>query len=272
MAVVELRDKREIAEVCRRNAALHAYELGDLDDFFWPHTRWFGWRRGAETRQIVLIYGEPEPPVLVALADEPHGEMERLLHALLPELPARAYAHLMPHLVEIAAARYDVASHGLHLKMALPPDRAVDGHPGDVHLLGPDDLAAVEAFYRDAYPGTWFVPRMLETMRYVGIRDGGRLACVAGVHVHSPAWGIAALGNVATLPSHRGRGLASAACASLCALLRVDGIDTIALNVKADNLPAIRAYERLGFDVVAEYVEASLVARDDGRAGGVPPT
>ena len=50
------------------------------------------------------------------------------------------------------------------------------------------------------YPGTWFVPRMLATNRYVGIRENGRLVCVAGVYVHSPTWGVAALGNVATLP------------------------------------------------------------------------
>ena len=41
---------------------------------------------------------------------------------------------------------------------------------------------------RSAYPGTWFQARMLETGRYVGIRRGGELACVAGVHVWSPAW------------------------------------------------------------------------------------
>ena len=32
-------------------------------------------------------------------------------------------------------------------------------------------------------------------------------------------------------------------------------IETIALNVHAGNTPAIRAYERLGFAVLAAYVE-----------------
>ena len=99
---------------------------------------------------------------------------------------------------------------------------------------------------------------MLATGRYVGIREDGRLVCVAGVHVYSPVFGVAALGNVATLPSLRGRGLARGACAALCRLLLEDGIETIALNVRADNAAAIASYATLGFEPAAEYVEASL--------------
>jgi ADP-ribose pyrophosphatase YjhB (NUDIX family)/GNAT superfamily N-acetyltransferase len=127
-----------------------------------------------------------------------------------------------------------------------------------VVALSPADLAEVEGFYRAAYPGTWFQPRMLETGRYVGIRRDGALVCVAGVHVWSPTWGVATLGNVATLPARRGAGLATAACARLCLTLLDDGIDVISLNVSADNVAAIRAYEKLGFAHAADYVEVLL--------------
>ena len=87
------------------------------------------------------------------------------------------------------------------------------------------------------------------------------LVCVAGVHVWSPTWRVAALGNVATLPAARGTGLATAACARLCRMLLEDGIDTISLNVRADNAAAIRAYEKLGFAHAADYVEVVLTSR-----------
>ena len=58
------------------------------------------------------------------------------------------------------------------------------------------------------------------------------LACIAGVHVYSPRWSVAALGNVATAPELRGQGLARGACAALCRLLLDEGIETIALNVQ----------------------------------------
>ena len=99
---------------------------------------------------------------------------------------------------------------------------------------------------------------MLETGRYVGIRRDRELVCVAGVHVWSPTWRVAAVGNVATLPEERGNGLATAACARLCRILLDDGIETISLNVRADNHAAIRAYEKLGFAHAADYVEVEL--------------
>jgi hypothetical protein len=34
-------DRTELAAELRKDPALHAYELGDLDDFFWPYTSWF---------------------------------------------------------------------------------------------------------------------------------------------------------------------------------------------------------------------------------------
>ena len=33
-----LHDQTTIEAVLRRNALLHLYELGDLDDLFWPYT------------------------------------------------------------------------------------------------------------------------------------------------------------------------------------------------------------------------------------------
>jgi len=57
-------------------------------------------------------------------------------------------------------------------------------------------------------------------------------------------------------------GLATAACARLCRILLDDGIDTISLNVRADNAAAIRAYEKLGFAHAADYLEVVLSSRE----------
>jgi ribosomal protein S18 acetylase RimI-like enzyme len=197
-------------------------------------------------------------PVLIAIADEQGAGMEELLRALLPTLPSPLYVHVSPPLLEVFREWYAVAHAEPHLKLALTRPELLPADAPPAELLREADLPELEALYRDAYPETWFTARMLATGRYVGIRRQGRLACVAGVHVYSPAWGAAALGNVATLPELRGRGLAQAACAVLCRLLLADGIETIALNVRADNSAAIRAYERLGFEVVTPYWEAAL--------------
>jgi ribosomal protein S18 acetylase RimI-like enzyme len=257
--VVELRDRELIARFCRRRPAVHAYALGDLDDFFWPHTRWFAADGEDELEQLLLLYQEPDPPVLLALAEPPVEQMAALLAAVDDELPARLYAHLTTGLVDTLASRFVPESPpAAHRKLALVDPTRLDGVGRDAVELGPDDLDEVVDFYERAYPGTWFEPRMLETRRYLGIREGGGLVCVAGVHVWSPAWRVAALGNVATLPEARGRGLATAACAQLCRRLLADGIDVISLNVRSDNAAAITAYERLGFAHAVDYVEVPL--------------
>ena len=142
--------------------------------------------------------------------------------------------------------------------MGLAPGVLPSPSSAVVEILGPEHLTEVEVFYRDSYPGTWFHARMLETHRYVGLREDGNLASVAGVHVYSPRLGVAALGNVATHPSARGRGLAMTTCGHLCHLLQTDRISTISLNVRADNHAAIDVYERLGFSRAEEYLEVGL--------------
>ena len=79
MAVVELEDKDVLAAFLRRNVRAHVYELGDLDEFDWPYTRWFGWERAGRLEQVVLLYSEPAVPVLIAIAEEPLAAMDELL-------------------------------------------------------------------------------------------------------------------------------------------------------------------------------------------------
>jgi ribosomal protein S18 acetylase RimI-like enzyme len=70
---------------------------------------------------------------------------------------------------------------------------------------------------------------------------------------------VAALGNIVTHPACRGQGLARAATAGLCRSLR-ESVDHIGLNVAADNVAAIRCYERLGFATIGHYGEFNLRA------------
>jgi hypothetical protein len=42
MRLIEVDDRARLEAWLRRDPAMHLYELGDLDDFFWPRTRWYG--------------------------------------------------------------------------------------------------------------------------------------------------------------------------------------------------------------------------------------
>ncbi len=115
----------------------------------------------------------------------------------------------------------------------------------------------IETLYRVSYPDNSFDPRMLETGCFYGIRHGMLLVSVAVVHVYSPRYRVAALGNVATHPSFRGQRLATTVCAKLCQSL-LQTVDHIGLNVQADNVSAIRSYEQLGFASIAAYKEYTI--------------
>ncbi|WP_319461310.1 GNAT family N-acetyltransferase [Micromonospora sp. RTP1Z1] len=246
-------DRAALAELLSRDPVLHAYQLGDLDDFFWPYTSWF--RRGD---QVALLYHGVALPTLLAFASPARAaELATLLTELAPVLPARLWAHLSPGLDEALADRFVIESAVGHHRMALTdPARLTRAAPAG-EVLGRGDLPQLLDLYSVAYPGNWFDPRMLDTGQYVGIREADELVAVAGVHVWSPTWRVAAVGNVTTHPRARGRGLAGAAVAALCARLR-DSVDHVTLNVRADNPAALRLYGRLGFTRVADFVECGL--------------
>lgn len=251
-------DRGVLAELLGRDSALHAYELGDLDDSFWPYTSWY--RRDD---LVAMVYHGLQVPLVLALAGPQDVDRLRVLLAgVAPLLPARCAAHLSLGAQGALADWFVVSDGEVHRKMALTDRGRLAAVRPAGELLSPADLPELMALYEVAYPGNYFEPRMVQAGPYVGLRREGRLVAVAGSHVFSPAYRVAALGNVATHPRVRGQGLAAAVVAGLCERL-LDGVDHIALNVRADNVAAVRLYERLGFSVAGTFGEFLLSARGD---------
>lgn len=69
MNAICLCDKSRIEAFLRKNVYLHIYSIGDLDDFFWPDTAWYGWEQGSEIQAVALLYTASEDPTLLALSD-----------------------------------------------------------------------------------------------------------------------------------------------------------------------------------------------------------
>jgi ribosomal protein S18 acetylase RimI-like enzyme len=238
---------------------MHLYELGDLDDFFWPHTTWYGLEDDGVLKGAALVYCASELPVLVAHAREGHTwAVTTLLERMRSVLPRRFYAHLAVGARRALDPSLRVEPHGRYERMLLTDWSRLD--PIDASRavrLGPADARELDAFYAEAYPGNWFDPRMLETGAYFGVREGGALVAASGVHVVSRSQRVAALGNVAVRPELRGRGLARVAVAATCRALRPD-VDHLGLNVFSENGEGLRLYGGLGFERVASYEELSV--------------
>jgi ribosomal protein S18 acetylase RimI-like enzyme len=258
MPLVSLHDKRALETFLRRNVYLHLYALGDLDDFFWPSTTWYALAEGDRIDAVLLLYHATETPTLLALSDPPYEPLRQLLGQVTRLLPPLLYAHLTPPCREALAPAFAFESRGLHYKMALRDPARLDAvDTSGVEPLSPADLNELQALYAASYPGSWFEPRQLALGGFYGLREGGALVSVAGVHVRTSALRVAALGSIATHPRWRGRGAARRVTAQLCRSLRTEA-DAIGLNVHAENQAALSCYQKLGFERIADYEEGVL--------------
>ena len=132
----------------------HVYELGDLDDFDWPHTRWFGWEHDGRLEQVALLYTRAGRPRADRDRRGAGGSMAPLLEELLPRAARR------PLRARDAAAARRASPSGTrsrraepHLKLALARTDLLAARAAPVDLLGEDDLLELDAFYRARVPG-----------------------------------------------------------------------------------------------------------------------
>jgi ribosomal protein S18 acetylase RimI-like enzyme len=115
--------------------------------------------------------------------------------------------------------------------------------------LGTQDEPAMLALAKLTEPGP-FGTRTRELGTFIGLREGGRLASMAGVRLHVP--GFTEVSAVCTHPDHLGRGYAAGLMLEIMARIRKRG-ETPFLHVRSDNARAIQIYERLGFRQRREF-------------------
>lgn len=228
-----------------------AFSLADLDPPFAQHASWFGAPAGDS---VVLVYRAFEPPLLVC-----HGQDAdpQALRAAADTLGPSGLAYVTARgawlpLVGRCFTRFE-PRRMVRMQLDTSLVRTVPSIP--VVTLGPSDLPAVEALYREE-PPAFFLSDHLAHGVYFGVRSAAAdVVSVAGTHVLSTRSRVAAVGNVHTRSDHRGRGLAQAVTGAVVGELLRRGIDTIVLNIVAGNEAARRVYERIGFVEVCEYHE-----------------
>ncbi|MGA8727465.1 MAG: GNAT family N-acetyltransferase [Terracidiphilus sp.] len=110
-------------------------------------------------------------------------------------------------------------------------------------LLTPADVPEMVALAELTEPGP-FRNRTIELGVFYGIFDSGRLVAMAGQRLHLPDF--VEVSAVCTHPDARGRGYARALMARVILEMRQRSKTPI-LHTFADNYPAIRVYEGLGF-------------------------
>ncbi|MDX9973202.1 MAG: GNAT family N-acetyltransferase [FCB group bacterium] len=252
--ITEVRHKDVLRAFLTKDVGASVYFIGDLDERYFDLCRWWLHEDKGTPDSLVLLYDHPVYPTILTLG-APSG-IGALVDACQSVWPDRFHSHLMPEHVSPFERCYRFSS-STFLRMLQrksdAPGFLKEGSDSAVRRLEPSDLAQVREVLLD-YPENFFTDDSLNSGYYYGLYEGSQLVSMAGVHVVSPECKVAALGNIVTRKACRRRGYSARCTAELLRnLYRV--VDVVALNVHADNAPAIAQYERLGF---AKYTELQL--------------
>ncbi len=251
-------DRAEIAAFLRTDRLYAAYALADLDGPNRNRVAWAMAHDGAGRATALAMHHEGLVPQPLFLMGAPDGCRAILEHVLKPrdtyfqatELHEAALRDLYELDAPLAMLRM-VVDRETFTPFAGPADRLT--------ALDVDDLNRLyQLGFRAGFP-----PSVVEDGVYYGVRVRGRLVSAAGTHAVNAREGIAVVGNVMTHTDFRGHDFAKMVTSAVTAEL-LDRVTDVALNVHADNEPAVAAYTRLGYRTHCQLIER-LARR---RAGG----
>jgi GNAT superfamily N-acetyltransferase len=260
-----LTDKAQIRAFLEIDRGYAAYAIGDLEPAFFAQCTWAGAaRRGAsETRRLdalALHYRGLDPAAFLLMGDA-EGLRAILANALAPQ---RVYLTCRPEKLDLTRDFYAWDEVTPMWRMVLQPERfaPVRAVPDQAILapLRPAHLAQINVLFVMG-GGLAFSPAQVEQGVFYGVLDGGVLVAVAGTHLVSDTYGVAAIGNVFAHPDYRGRGYATLATGAVAAALLRRGIRDVVLNVAQANAPAIHVYEKLGFARYCPFLEGPATKR-----------
>ena len=251
-----IRDKNEIYRFLSKTPDLQLYAIGDLDDFFWLYTIWYAFCEKDEIKSIALLYTGMNPSTFLLFCEKDLYYSTELIKSIKGQLPEKFNVHLSPGLIDVFGKENIIKDYGHNYRMIL------SGIPAplsdkNIRRLKKEDIGSINALYKVAYEDNWFDSRMVESGKYFGYFNQGSLIGVAGIHVYSPVYRIAALGNIATHPDFRGQKIAYKLTSALCFDLKKT-VDIIGLNVKSDNSAAIKCYRNIGFEIRSSYEECLI--------------
>jgi ribosomal protein S18 acetylase RimI-like enzyme len=242
-----LTDKHAIRDILRRDPGWCVYALGDLSPRMFDKCAWF-------TPDLTMVLKDFGTCILFSMATASIGEA-------LEQVTWPVHLQVQPDaLAEVA--RYAAVGGIKHMQRMVWTGgaTAIDDR---VTRLTAADLAALKRLYADGAPAgespDFFYDSMVNDGVFFGVYEGDALVAVAGTHLVSRDEGAAAIGNVYTRRDRRGGGYSRVVTSAVLHELR--DLRTVGLNVRQDNVPAIRVYESLGFVRHCEFREALATRR-----------
>jgi ribosomal protein S18 acetylase RimI-like enzyme len=252
-----LTDKNEIRTRLQCDPAWSVYALGDLAPPMFPKTQWF-------MPDLTLVVQDYGTAILFAIGP---GSVREALECVAGPVHLQVQRDALDEVARHAAVSSlrlmwrltwtgDLSRRNATTRPRAKADRVAS--PSAVtSRLNASDVPALQALYADGESSgespDFFFPSMVADGVFHGIYEGTALVAAAGTHLLAREEGAAAIGNVYTRHDYRGRGLGRLVTSAVLGDLA--GVETIGLNVRADNDAALHLYESLGFARHCEFYE-----------------
>jgi ribosomal protein S18 acetylase RimI-like enzyme len=257
-------DRDEIAAYLRTDRRYAAYALGDLDSAARGRCSWgIAYDEDGEAAGLAMHHDGLVPQPLFLMGDP--DACRAVLGSVIK--PRDAFLQATEALDEAASDLYELERATVLLRMVVDAESFVAA-AGTAQRLGPGDIDDLNRLYQLGFRAG-FAQAILDDAVYYGIRIRGRLVSAAGTHVINRREGIAVVGNVMTHTDYRGHGFAQMVTGAVTADL-LQQVPDVALNVHADNAPAVAAYSRLGYREHCRLTER-LARRRSGGWGLMRP-
>jgi GNAT superfamily N-acetyltransferase len=247
--VRRLSDKSQILAYLETERGYAAYAIGDLEPGMYEQCSWAGAKRDGKLQALALHFGGLTPPALFLMGAR-HG-----LRAILEQqvrLQKIYFTCRQDHL-PVTEEFYTWDRIVPMWRMVLQAGLLPASHAPCLRL-GPAHAEELLELYRFG-GGDAFTLCELQQGVFYGVRVQGTLVSVAGTHLVSPTYSVAAVGNVFTHPNYRGHGYGSATTRAVVHELLQRGIRDVVLNVEQANMVAEHLYTRLGFERHCPFLE-----------------
>jgi RimJ/RimL family protein N-acetyltransferase len=259
--VEELHDAAQIEALLEPRRLYAAYAVGQLDpELIGLIDCWRAADEAGGEGAFVMYSRGGLGDAMFCMGDP--GALEAIL--ALHQGPRQNYATCEPRHVETMSRFFALASERPMLRMAVTAHAFRAPPPASgafVRRLTGGDARTLNRLYNSEGSPTYYSGKQIDEGRYFGVFAQDRLVAVAGTHVVSQTEGIAVVGNVFTHPGWRGRGYATLATGATTAHLLGYCRDVV-LTVDPENTPAVRAYQRLGYETICRLVEAAVTRRE----------
>ena len=234
-----------------------AYQLGNLNPANLPFCKWYGYEEEGRLVTLFLYYTGLRVPTLFTLGDDRGADI--LFNQVCSELP-RIHVNISESQRKDLRKYYKFKSLDRMVRMYLrKEDYVKQFNFDDVFRLGHSNTASIMKLYQH-YPDHFFEPSQLEMGLYFGVRRNGELISIAGLHVLSEDYDVAAIGNLVTHSECRKSGYALRCTARLLDEL-FKRVSLVTLNVAETNKEASCLYRKFGFQEHNIYLEGHVTLR-----------